>query len=247
MRFFFFFFLLSYQFTFAQGAFERGNKLYKEGKYQDAIEVYQSILNAKKHSADLYFNIGNCYYKLNKIAPAIYNFEKALFLNPTDTDIQNNLLFAQKRQIDDIKEIPKVGFRHILQNFTAKYHHNTWAWISVSFAGFFLLLFTGYFYANNSVAKRLFFTSMILVLLFVILCVAAAIVQKNSFVSNRPAIVFAEIASVKTEPKSSAPDSFILHEGSKVNVTETLDDWKKIEIADGKKGWILASGIKEIK
>ena len=136
MKYFFFLLLFTTQFLLAQGAFERANKLYKEGKYQNAIDVYQSIANAKKHSADLYFNLGNCYYKLNDVAPAIYNFEKALLLNPNDADIQNNLRFAQKLQIDDIKEIPKVGFRNMLQDFTAKYHYDTWAWISVAFAGF---------------------------------------------------------------------------------------------------------------
>lgn len=247
MKYFFFLLLFTTQFLLAQGAFERANKLYKEGKYQNAIEVYQSIANAKKHSADLYFNLGNCYYKLNDVAPAIYNFEKALLLNPNDADIQNNLRFAQKLQIDDIKEIPKVGFRNMLQDFTAKYHYDTWAWISVAFAGFFLLLFIGFFYAVNSLVKRMFFTAMLLVLLLIFLSVASAIFEKNNYVSNRPAIVFAEISAVKTEPKSSAPDSFMLHEGSKVFIVETLDNWKKIELTDGKKGWIPASNIKEIK
>lgn len=247
MKYFSIFFLLLIQFSHGQGAFERANKMYKEGQYQDAIEVYQSIIKSKKHSADLYFNLANCYYKLNRVAPAIYNFEKALLLNPNDTDIQNNLRFAQKLQIDDIKDNPKVGFQNMLRDFTSKYHYDTWAWISICFAILFLLLFIGYFYAKNSVIKRMFFTAMILVLILILISVAAAVFEKNNFKSNRPAIVFAEIASVKTEPKSNAPDSFTLHEGSKVYVLETLDDWRKIELSDGKKGWIPAIYIKEIK
>jgi tetratricopeptide (TPR) repeat protein len=240
-------FLFTVQIINAQGAFERANDLYKKAKYQEAIEVYQSIVNAKKHSADIYFNLGNCYYKLNDVAPAIYNFEKALLLNPNDADIQNNLRFAQKLQIDDIKEIPKVGFHKIIQDFTSNYHYDTWAWIAVGFATLFLLLFAGYFYTMNSIFKRLFFSSMILVFVTILMSVAAALFEKSNYNSDQPAIVFAEITSVKTEPKVNAPDSFVLHEGSKVFILETLDNWKKIELTDGKKGWILTSSIKELK
>ena len=244
---FFLLIFLTVQVANAQNAFERGNSLYEKGKYQEAIEVYQSIINAKKHSADLYFNLGNCYYKLNQVAPAIYNFEKALLLSPSDSDIQNNLRFAQKLQIDDIKEVPNVGFSKLLEGFTSAHHYDTWAWISVALGGVFLLLFVGYFYAINSLFKRLFFTSMILVLLVILLTIAAAIFEKNNVDSNRPAIVFAEITAVKTEPKTTAPDSFLLHEGSKVFVLETLDNWKKVALTDGKKGWILSESLKELK
>jgi tetratricopeptide (TPR) repeat protein len=70
---------------FAQNGFEKGNKSYQKGNYQEAIIAYQSVIKSKKHSAELYFNLGNCYYKLNKVAPAIYNYEKALLLNPNDS------------------------------------------------------------------------------------------------------------------------------------------------------------------
>ena len=97
--------VLTTQVFFAQNGFENGNALYQKGKYQEAITAYESVFRTKKQSAELYFNIGNCYYKLNKVAPAIYNYEKALLLNPTDAEIQNNLKFAQKLQIDDIKTV----------------------------------------------------------------------------------------------------------------------------------------------
>src|SRR5690349_20723587 len=102
--------LLVSQVFFAQSEFAKGNDLYKNGKYEQAIDAYTSELTAKKQSAELYFNIGNCYYKLNKVAPAIYKYEKALVLNPNDADIATNLRFAQKRTVDEIKVVPKVGF-----------------------------------------------------------------------------------------------------------------------------------------
>src|SRR4051794_9236353 len=100
-------FLLMSQVFFAQSKFEEGNDLYQNNKFKEAVQVYESIIKEdKQQSAELYFNLGNCYYKLNKIAPSIYNYEKALVLKPDDATTLNNLKFAKKRTIDEIKEVP---------------------------------------------------------------------------------------------------------------------------------------------
>jgi tetratricopeptide (TPR) repeat protein len=132
-----FIFLLFTQVFFAQSGFEIGNALYQKGNYEGAITAYENVLQTKKQSAELYFNLGNCYYKLNKVAPAIYNYEKALVLNPGDTEIQNNLRFAHKMTIDEIKDVPKVGFAKMLRDFTGNCSYDGWAWMAVSFAGLF--------------------------------------------------------------------------------------------------------------
>ena len=242
-----FFIVLINQFLFAQNLLEKGNSLYKKGDYQNAITAYENVFRSKKHSAELYFNLGNCYYKLNKVAPAIFNFEKALLLNPDDAEIQNNLRFAQKRTIDDIKIVSKVGFRKLLSDATMRYHYDTWAWIAIGFSGLFLAFFLLYFYMMRTLPKRLLFTAMIMAFFGTIICIAAAYFAKNIFDNNQPAIVFSEKTSVKTEPKTEAPDSFVLHEGTKVLVLENLDSWKKIELADGKTGWILSSAVRMLK
>ena len=117
----------------AQSVFDKGNDQYRKGNYQEAISAYESILKGKKESCDLYFNLANSYYKLNKIAPAIYYYEKALLISPNDKDIRNNLKFAKNRTIDDIKETQKVGFEKFLRNFTGLFHYNTWGIISIGF------------------------------------------------------------------------------------------------------------------
>ena len=101
-------FLLS-AISFAQNEtlFEEANTLYNKGKYGEAIDKYTSILETGNHSASLYFNLANANYKLNNIAPSIYFYEKALQLAPNDSDINNNLAFAQNMTIDD-KEIVKI-------------------------------------------------------------------------------------------------------------------------------------------
>jgi len=239
--------LLSTQFFFAQSSFEKGNALYQKGQYEQAISAYNSVLASKKHSAELYFNLGNCYYKLNKVAPAIYNYEKALVLNPNDTEIANNLKFAQKLQIDEIKVIPTVGFSKMVHDFASIFHYNTWAWISIGFSILFLLFFIGYYFSQIALYKRIFFFGMFALIGLLLISVSVAISEKNDFENEKPAIVFAEMAFVKSEPQNASNTIFTLHEGTKVYVKETLENWKKIQLTDGTEGWIEKTAIKEVK
>lgn len=228
--------------------FDGPNELYRKGDFKGAVKGYENILTRHKlESAELYFNLGNAYYKLNQVAPAIYNYEKALLLNPDDKEIRNNLKFAQKLQIDDVKEIPKVGFRKMIEDFTRKLHYDSWAKLAIAGAFFFLLLFIGYYFTGTALAKRIFFMSMFVALLLIALSVFAAIFEKSTYEMERPAIVFAGIAGVKSEPGKDGADAFTLHEGTKVYVLESLDDWKKIELPDGNQGWIEQSAIRELK
>jgi tetratricopeptide (TPR) repeat protein len=235
------------QVFFAQTGFEKGNDLYKDGKYELAAKAYESVLATNKESAELYFNLGNCYYKLQKTAPSIYNYEKALVLDPNNKEALNNIKFAQKRTIDEIKVIPKVGFGKLLRDFTGIYPFETWACISIGFAVLFLLFFIGYYFSQTGVIKRLFFLGMFIVLLFVLMSVAAAFFEKSHFDNERPAIVFAESAEVRSEPQNASGTVFVLHEGTKVYVEETLESWKKIQLTDGTEGWIESKAIKEVK
>lgn len=226
--------------------FIEGNQYYAAEQYQRAIQKYESVLASGKHSAELYFNLGNSYYKLHKVAPAIYNYEKALQLRPDDSEIQTNLDFARKMAIDDIKVIPKVGFKKLIADFTSKYHYDNWAWITVVLGFVFLLLFTGYYYSAATLKKRLFFGGMFIVLLLMGTTIFAALFEKNRLSGERPAIVFADTVSVKSEPKPSAPDTFILHEGAKVFVLEEIANWKKVQLTDETTGWIASESIKEL-
>ena len=239
--------LLTTQVFFAQNGFDKGNALYQKGKYEQAVTAYESVLKTKEHSAELYFNLGNCYYKLNKVAPANYNYEKALLLHPNDREIQNNLKFAQKLTIDEVKDIPKVGFSKLIHNFTAVFHYNTWAWISVLLSTLFLLFFMGYYFSQIAFYKRFFFFGMFALVVLVLISVSTAISEKNDYENEKPAIVFEETAEVKSEPQKASPAVFSLHEGTKVLVQETLSNWKKIQLTDGTEGWIEKTAIKEVK
>lgn len=233
--------------SWAQAGFEKGNELYTQGKFKEAAQSYESILKSGQESAEVYFNLGNAYYKLDSVAPAIYNYEKALLLRPNYKDAAINLGYAQKMTIDNIEAVPQVGFSKMLYNFTSAYHYNQWAWAAVIWAFGFLILFIGYYLTGRTLFKRIFFIGMFIALLAILLSIFSAVYVKSALEDERPAIVFSEVVSVKSEPLQNADDAFILHEGTKVYVTETLDNWKKITLANDTEGWIPAGAIKELK
>ena len=241
-------FLLISQVFFAQNGFEKGNALYQKGQYQEAVQEYENVIKEdKQQSAELYFNLANSYYKLNKVAPSIYNYEKALVLKPNDPETLNNLKFAKKLTIDEIKEIPKVGFAKLIQNFTGIFHYNAWAKISVVIAFAFLLSFIAYYFSELTLSKRIYFIGMFILIVALGLSISAGMSEKNHFDNDRPAIVFAELSEVRSEPQKAGAAIFLLHEGAKVYVLETLGQWKKIELTDGTEGWIDGNTIKEVK
>jgi tetratricopeptide (TPR) repeat protein len=243
---YFYILILIFHISFAQDAFENGNKCYQKDNFQGAITNYESVLASGKQSAEVYYNLGNCFYKLHKIAPSIYNYEKALQLNPSDEEIKTNLDFARKMTIDDIKIVPKVGFNKLIEEFTSSYYYDTWAWISVIFSFAFLGCFIGYYFSRLAFTKRIYFTGMFLVLFGIVISVSSGIYEKNRILNDKPAIIFAENASVKGEPKSSATEIILLHEGTKVFVIESVADWKKVQLTDETTGWIQADAIKEL-
>ncbi|MFD0834934.1 tetratricopeptide repeat protein [Mariniflexile aquimaris] len=245
------FYILSFLFSlglFAQNnvLFERANAFYNQGKYADAISSYEAILATKKHSADLYFNLGNAHYKLNHVAPSIYYYEKALKLAPNDTDIKNNLALAKNMTIDAINVIPEAGLSKVLNNAANTMTFDGWAKVSVAFVFCFVVLFLIYYFAYSTLRKRLTFLGSMASLLLMCVSLIFAFHKFNLDKRDKPAIVFAQESQVKEAPNSNSEESFTLHEGTKVQVLDTVNNWKKIKIQDGKTGWISSSDIKAL-
>lgn len=234
--------------TFAQNEnlFEQGNTLYNNKKYAEAIDKYQAILNTGMHSAELYFNLGNAHYKLNHIAPSIYYYEKALLLSPKDKDILNNMAYAKNMTIDAIEEVPEMGISKLVNNVTNVMTYNGWAVVSVLLFVLFVLLFLTYYFAEYTVRKRMAFTASFFAIGAGFITLLLAFHSYSLDKKDNPAIVFAQESQVKSEPNLSSQEVFKLHEGTKVNILDTVNNWKRIKLADGKTGWISSEDIKKI-
>lgn len=232
--------------TFGQNEtlFKQGNDLYNEGNYELAIKKYETIIDNGKQSAELYFNLGNAHYKLNHIAPSIYYYEKALQLNPNDKEIKNNMAFARNMTIDAVDTIPEVGFTKFLHSISNSMTFERWSITAIGFMVLFVVLFLIYYFTTSTGKKRLAFIGSMASLLLVCFALSFAFHNYDLVEKDQPAIVFAQESLVKTEPNLRSSESFKLHEGTKVQVLDTVNNWKKIKLADGKTGWIPESDIK---
>jgi hypothetical protein len=227
--------------------FGEANELYRKENYEAAISKYEYIAtHFKLHSTELYFNLGNAYYKLNKIAPAVLNYERALLLDPKNHDTRVNLGYVHKMMIDEVAEVPEAGFFAILSKLTRLMSPDAWAITAVIWAFLILILFCIFFLSQNPRFKKLLFFAMFLALAFVLFSVFAGFFEKSRSCNSKPAIVFG-VVSVLSEPKQSATEAAVLHEGTKVYVMEELDQWRHVKLPNGNDGWLNAASIKEIK
>ena len=227
--------------------FTRATEAYNEGDFKKAIELYNTILEDGQHSAALYFNLGNSYYKLNEIASSIYFYEKALLLKPKDPEILNNLGYAQNMTLDAIDTMPETGLSKIYKMVTHQLSFDQWAYVSIFFMFLFVILYILFYYFQYSSRKRWAFIVSFIALFIAIVAVVFGYIQYKDFKKDQPAIVFADEVGINSEPNTKSDEVFVLHAGTKVNVLDELDDWKKIRIADGKTGWVPSENIKLLK
>jgi len=224
--------------------FKAGNEHYAQGRFQEAIDAYKTILDLKVESAAVYFNLANAHYKLNNIAPTVYYYEKALQLSPADPDIRNNASFAENMKIDAIEPLPENTLQEWTNSIISILTIDGWAKTAVVCVILFVLFFLGYYFTYATTKKRLFFISSLVVLTLAIMSVGFAYTAFAKAQQDNPAIVFTSEVEVKSEPNLSSTLAFNLHEGTKVFVLEEINEWNKIKLIDGKTGWIPKGDIK---
>ncbi|WP_405564125.1 tetratricopeptide repeat protein [Polaribacter sp. Asnod6-C07] len=226
--------------------FKSANELYKNEQLAEAVELYKKIENQGLVSSELFYNLGNAYYKLNKVGPSIYYYEKALLLNPLNEDVQNNLVFAKRLALDNIEELPKTVFQKININILQKLSYNQWAIVAIVFSFLGGIFFLFFYFASTPSKKRFYFITSSLSFIFLIFSFFITYNQYTFAKNNKVAIIFAEKTEIRNAPTLNSEEVFTLHEGTKVVVLDAIDDWKKIKIADGKLGWIIADEVKDL-
>lgn len=224
--------------------FEEANELYRNEKYVEAIGLYEKIEASGMVSSELYYNLGNAYYRLNKVAPTIYNLEKALLINPQNKDAANNLVFAKRMAIDAIEELPKTFFQKLEIEIIGQLSYNQWAYAAVICSVLSCLFFLFFYFSYIPMRKRAYFIISVLSLFLFVVSLLCTFQQYDTSSTTIEAIVFDEKVSVKNAPLTSGIEVFELHEGLKVLVLDEVDVWKKIKLSDGKTGWIEGASLK---
>ena len=219
---------------------------YVQGNYQQAIKDYEQLLE-QGVSADLYYNLAGAYYRMDEMPRAVLNYERALLLSPGDPDIRFNLQMARSKTIDKITpetEMFFVTWYRSLINLTSV---DGWAWTALVFLALAIALALVYLFTEPVWLRKLgFFGALGLLVCFVIANIFAY-TQKQSFVNRSGAIIMSPAVTVKSTPSKQGTDLFILHEGTKVEITDgAMQQWKRIRLADGKEGWLETSQIEII-
>ena len=219
---------------------------YASGEYQQAIKDYEALLK-QGASADLYYNLGNAYYRTENITRAVLNYERALLLSPGDRDIRFNLQIAQSKTIDKIVPESEMFFFTWYRTLVNLMSVDGWARTSLVSLALVIILLLVYLFSDRIWLRKIgFFGGIALLVLFVMSNVFAW-QQKQNLLFRKGAIVIVPSVTVKSTPANNGTDLFVLHEGTKVMITDSsMKDWKEIRIADGKEGWIESKQLEEI-
>ena len=223
----------------------KADEAYLKGDYQQAISIYESLLK-KDRNAELYYNLGNSYYRTDNITKAVLAFERARLLNPGNKDIKHNLEIASSKTIDNIQPQEKMFFVAWYHDFVNILTSDTWAWTALVSLVVSLVLMLVYLFAGPMLVRRVaFYGSTVLIILFFIGNLFAW--QLKSYaLDSTGAIVTAATVSVKSSPANQSAESFAIHEGTRVDIIDSsLKGWLQIHLADGREGWIADDTVEK--
>ena len=227
----------------AEKWFDQANAAYNAGSYDSAIMLYNNVLQTEMESVPLYFNLGNTYYKTREYPMAIYYYEKALKLDPSNDDVKTNLAIANLAIVDKIEGMPQSFIEKGWNALRSTLSGNHWTMLSI--AAFALLLVSAYLFMR---ARRMgwrklgFFAGLVFLAIFA-LSVLFAAQQKRIALAENHAIIMTPTVTVKSTPNEAGVDLFVLHEGSKVEILDHADGWNKIKISNGSIGWLQADSM----
>ena len=219
---------------------------YVRGEYQKAIDDYEALLK-KGVSAELYYNLGNAYYRTENITRAVLNYERALLLSPSDPDIRFNLQMARSKTIDKIVPEQEMFFVTWYRSLVNMASVDGWAMIALVCLGLAIILALIYLFSNYVWLRKVgFFGAFLMIVVFICSNIFAH-QQKNQLVNRSGAIIIESAVNVKSTPAKNGIDLFILHEGTRITIIDaSMKEWKEIRLADGKEGWIETKQMETI-
>ncbi len=225
---------------------KQGNSEYQNNQFEKAIDSYNKILHKDYESAALYYNLGNAYFRLHKLGMAILNYEKGLRLSPNDEDLQYNLRIANARTVDKIQELPKLFFVQWWDGIITSLSVTSLSLLLILVYIAFLVAIAVYLLSKNFKFQRLSFFggSTLLAVLVIVVIIFVARVNRES--SSNYAILVEPSITAKIAPDSKSSDVFLIHEGIKFQLVDQVNNWSKIQLADGKIGWLPDNSFEKI-
>ena len=244
MRLSFCFLLILYINVFGQTdqfMFEQANARYQAGMYQEAIDLYLQVIANGKVSGEVYFNLGNAYYKSGDIGRAILYYERAKPFLEGDEALDQNIRLARLRTVDEIEPLPRLFLIEWWDALLYLLSLETLAWITYGFYLLVVILLVLNIVWHGRWKRPVWIAIWVFVPVIVIF-----ISRVYQFETSRFGIILETKVSVMNEPNISGQEIFILHEGTKVRINRSVDNWDEISIPDGKTGWIEQKNLEVI-
>ena len=217
---------------------------YLNENYTEAINIYDSIYLQGNSSAELFYNMGNCYYKIGDIANAIYFYEKAKILNPNDKDIKHNLNIANQSIKDNIETIPEIFYMLWYHSIESLMSSDAWLITSIIIFIISLILLSYYLFSRKIIIRKIGFIVGITCLILSVVCFLLSKNGAKKITDSPYAIVF-ESSLIKSSPNEGGINLFEVNEGLKVEIINTVNSWNNIRLSDGKEGWIQGYKVKK--
>ncbi len=228
-----------------QQKFVDANESYKNEQYNDAITDYLKIVNSGNESAEVYYNLGNSYFKINNVPKAILYYEKAKKLDPNNDDITFNIKYANQFIKDDYSQVPDFFADKIYLNIVHSASSNTWAIVSIILFILSLLSFLWFLFSKIRIRRKLAFLFSIVFIFVSISTMIFSAQMKNHFTNANSAIV-EQINTLKSSPQDDGTDLVIINPGVKVKIEGENADWYEVQLPNGVKGWIKKETVELI-
>ncbi len=226
--------------------FHLANIAYQKLDYEKSINLYEQLIKNKTISEEVFFNLGNSYFKAGNFAKAILNYERAKKLDPDDDDTNFNLKIASLKVVDKIESIPQIFYKRWINQFSVLLPADTFSIVLIVMIWLFFASAAFYISSSTVTGKKI---SFILIVVFLFLTGLSGVMAVRSHAIARidkQSIIMSTSVYVKSSPDEKGNDLFILHEGTKIDVLDQIDNWRKIRIANGSVGWMKSDDMEII-
>lgn len=221
-------------------------ELYEQRAYEESLILFLEVLDQGLKNSDIYYNIGNCYFRLGRIGKAILYYERAKKLNPKDRDVLLNLSYAKSYRVDAMEEDDRSFIIDLLNKNYDRLSVNDLSIINV----FLLIILVSLINTSMIAFKQkdksaIFFFIIALSLLFIISSVAS-IAKYHSLRHDNRAVLVENQSSGYSGPGSDYTRLFTINEGFIVKVIQSEELWSLVRLPNGASGWIKSDYIEKI-
>ncbi len=240
-------FLMQMNFAYSEYRFFGiANQAYLEKDYAKAAEIYHNIIKDGSKDAFVYYNLGNCYYRMNKYGLAILYYEKAKLIEPNDESIKKNLIIANNKIIDKIHPIQKVFFVQWIDDIISSVSLSTLTWMSIFFFWLIFISIILQYYLHKVIFRKIVMISTIGFFTLFLIFSFLSYQSYEKFQNTKNGIILINSVYVKSSPDATSTDLFILHEGTKFEIIDKVANWSKIKLVSGATGWVDKSVYSQI-